>query len=319
MERIRKCEAGGRDGMRKRRRHVWMGMILFSLLHSSISPSFAQDTTRQAAEPCYRCRLRNLLIAETVVYGTTIYGLSRAWYDNPLTNFHFFNDNREWLQIDKVGHMVTAYQIARVSAQAYRWAGLSDRKAAMYAGLTGLIFQTPIEILDGFSPEYGFSVGDMIANMAGPALYTGQYLAWGELRIQPKFSFHNTALAKVRPNLLGSSWNERWLKDYNGQTYWLSINPSTFARRDSKLPKWLNIAVGYGIQDMVAAETSKSIELGYRPYRQYFLSLDIDFTRIPTRKKGLKTLFFLLNTLKMPAPTLEYNGRNGFQFHALYF
>ncbi|GAB3900872.1 DUF2279 domain-containing protein [Larkinella knui] len=253
------------------------------------------------------------------MYSATLYGLSNAWYNNPLTNFHFFNDNHEWLQIDKVGHMVTAYQIARISAQAYRWTGLSDRKAAIYAGLTGLIFQTPIEILDGFSPEYGFSVGDMIANISGPALYTGQYLAWGELRIQPKFSFHNTALARVRPNLLGSSWNERWLKDYNGQTYWLSVNPSAFANRESKFPKWLNIAAGYGIQDMVAAETSKSIELGYRPYRQYYLSLDIDFTRIRTRKKALKTLFFLLNTLKMPAPTLEYTGRNGFRFHALYF
>ncbi|GAB3330833.1 DUF2279 domain-containing protein [Larkinella ripae] len=260
-----------------------------------------------------------MLIGETVVYTGTLYGLSKAWYDNPLTNFKFFNDNREWLQIDKVGHLVTAYQIARVSAQAYRWAGLTERKAALYAGLTGLIFQTPIEILDGFSPEYGFSVGDMIANIAGPALYTGQYLTWGELRIQPKFSFHYTNLARERPELLGKSWNDRWLKDYNGQTYWLSVNPSTFAARESKFPKWLNVAVGYGVHNMVAAENDKSIERGFRPYRQYYLSLDVDFTRIKTRSKTLKTVFFLLNTLKMPAPTLEYNGRKGMRFHAIYF
>jgi hypothetical protein len=317
MERIEKSK--GRTVEKRGVRNVFILLFLLSFFSPFLRSSFAQDTTNRAKEPCYHCRLRGLILAETVVYSATIYGLSKAWYNNPLTNFHFFNDNHEWLQIDKVGHMLTAYQIARISAQAYRWTGLSDRKAAIYAGITGVLFQTPIEILDGFSPEYGFSAGDMIANITGPALYTSQYLAWGELRIQPKFSFHNTPLAMVRPNLLGSHWNDRWLKDYNGQTYWLSVNPSTFASRDSKFPKWLNIAVGYGIQDMVAAETSKSIELGYRPYRQYYLSLDIDFTRIPTRKKALKTLFFLLNTLKMPAPSLEYNGRNGFRFHALYF
>ncbi|GAB3258377.1 DUF2279 domain-containing protein [Larkinella harenae] len=295
--------------------------MLLVFLHFSIPNAIAQDSTRAVPEnePCYRCRLRGLIIGETVAYGATLYGLSRAWYNNPLTNFTFFNDNHEWLQIDKVGHMLTAYQIARVSAEAYQWAGLSDRKAALYAGLTGIIFQTPIEILDGFSPEYGFSYGDMIANVVGPALYTGQYLAWGELRIQPKFSFHHTPLAKERPNLLGKQWYERWLKDYNGQAYWLSVNPSLFGSRESKFPKWLNIAVGYGIHDMVSAEFDKSVEMGFRPYRQYYLSLDVDFTRIKTRSKALKTVFFLLNTLKMPAPTLEYNGRNGFRFHALYF
>ena len=315
MERIKRRNTGGRNGIRT------VFLLVFILFFSPffLPRSFAQDTTGRATEPCYHCRLRGLLITETVVYGATIYGLSKAWYENPLKNFHFFNDNREWLQIDKVGHMLTAYQIARISAQAYRWTGLSDRKAAIYAGITGLVFQTPIEILDGFSPEYGFSVGDMIANIAGPALYTGQYLTWGELRIQPKFSFHHTPLAGERPNLLGDSWNERWLKDYNGQTYWLSVNPSTFSGRESKFPKWLNVAAGYGIQDMVSAEIPESIQRGYRPYRQYYLSLDIDFTRIPTRRKALKTLFFFLNTLKVPAPTLEYNGRNGFRFHALYF
>lgn len=297
---------------------VFLAFFLFTF--PAFSPrSFAQDTTSRATEPCYHCRLRGLILGESVVYAGTLYSLSRAWYNNPLTNFHFFNDNREWLQIDKVGHLVTAYQIARVSAQAYRWAGLSDRKAALYAGLTGVIFQTPIEILDGFSPEYGFSVGDMIANVAGPALYTGQYLAWGELRIQPKFSFHYTPLAKERRDLLGSNWHDRWLKDYNGQAYWLSVNPSAFAGRDAKFPRWLNVAVGYGIHDMVSAETAGSIERGFRPYRQYYLSLDVDFTRIKTRNKTLKTVFFLLNTLKMPAPTLEYNGRNGFRFHTLYY
>ncbi len=37
-------------------------------------------------------------------------GLYSAWYSNyPQTNFHFFNDNNEWKQVDKVGHAYSAY------------------------------------------------------------------------------------------------------------------------------------------------------------------------------------------------------------------
>jgi hypothetical protein len=43
-------------------------------------------------------------------------------------------------------------------------------------------------------------------------------------RITPKFSFHTTQYAQYRPNVLGSSLAEQILKDYNGQTYWLSVN-----------------------------------------------------------------------------------------------
>jgi hypothetical protein len=34
------------------------------------------------------------------------------------------------------------------------------------------------------------------------------------------------------------------------------------------------------------------------------LSLDVDFEKIPTQKKWVKSLFFVLNAIKFPAPTL---------------
>jgi hypothetical protein len=59
-----------------------------------------------------------------------------------------------------------------------------------------------------------------------------------------KFSFHTTQY-QYRPNVLGSSLAEQMLKDYNGQTYWLSVNLHSFYK-GSKIPKWLNLAIGYG-------------------------------------------------------------------------
>jgi hypothetical protein len=89
---------------------------------------------------------------------------------------------------------------------------------------------TIVEVFDGFSAEWGASTGDLIANATGTALYVSQELLWKEQRITPKFSFHSTKYAALRPDVLGSSLPEKNSKDYNGQTYWLSINLFFFHR-----------------------------------------------------------------------------------------
>ncbi|NJM25882.1 MAG: DUF2279 domain-containing protein, partial [Bacteroidia bacterium] len=107
----------------------------------------------------------------------------------------------------------------------------------------------PVEIFDGFSDAYGASAGDLIADAAGPLLYLGQKALWQEVRIHPKFSFHQTRYAPMRPDLLGDNLTSEVLKDYNGQTYWLSVDVDKFIQ----FPRWLNIAVGYGAEEMITA------------------------------------------------------------------
>lgn len=273
------------------------------------------DSTTKVV-PNYKL-LHGIFAAQSVLYLGTIYGLSKSWYKNPLTNFRVQDDTYEWLQMDKMGHVYTSYQIARHTAEIYKKTGISKKQMMIYGAISGVIFQTPIEILDGFSPDYGFSPGDMVANLTGSAIYLGQIALWDEIRIQPKFSFHFTSLAAQRPNLLGSKPTERWLKDYNGQTYWYSGSPRSFFKH-SNWPPWLCLSVGYGIQNMISADPKQSTELGYRPYRQYYLSLDIDLTKIKTKNKFVRTIAFLANSLKIPAPALQIS-KKGIDFRPLYF
>ena len=291
---------------------VYLGVLIFSC------QSRAQHDSSATTKPNYRA-LHWVFAGETVLYAGSVYGLSKAWYKTQFTQFRVADDFDEWKQVDKMGHFFSAYQICRHTAALYQQTGVSRKQAALYGAISGFMFLTPIEILDGFQPDYGFSPSDMAANVLGPALYLGQYALWNEARIQPKFSYHRTNLARVRPELLGKNLSEEWLKDYNGQTYWLSVNVSSFLRPSSSFPKWLNVSLGYGVQDMVGARVAKSVELGYDPYRQFYLSLDVDLTRIKTRSKLLKTLFFMANTLKIPAPALEINPRSGLRWHWLYF
>ncbi|MDX5443453.1 MAG: YfiM family protein [Hymenobacteraceae bacterium] len=277
--------------------------------------SLAPDTT---APP--NNRLLNLGIGFSVAYTGTIIALNKAWYQNePRTGFHFFNDNHEWKQVDKAGHMWAAYHESRIGVDLLRWAKVPEKKAIWYGGMLGFVLQTPIEILDGYQASYGASAGDLIANTVGSAGVISQYLLWQELRIVPKYSFHTTRFAAVRPNVLGSNLPEKALKDYNGQTYWIGVDVPAFLPENSKWPSWLGVAAGYGAEEIVFNDPNTNKAFGFSAYRQYYLAPDINFRKIKTRSKVLKTLFFIADGFHIPAPALEYNRKHGLTGHWLYF
>ena len=59
-------------------------------------------------------------------WGASYIALNKAWYAGyPKSDFHFFNDNGEWNQMDKAGHTWTAYQVSRISAGLWKWSGLN--------------------------------------------------------------------------------------------------------------------------------------------------------------------------------------------------
>jgi hypothetical protein len=87
------------------------------------------------------------------------------------------------------------------------------------------------------------------------------------------------------------------------------------------------MAVGYGAKGLFGGFENKSFDkdgavafdrTDIPRKRQWYISPDIDFTKIKTNKKGLKTLFSLANMIKLPAPALEFsNGK--FKGHWLMF
>ena len=267
-------------------------------------------------------RQNTVIVTEAALASVTLLGLNQLWYaDYPRSNFHFINDNNEWLQMDKVGHMYSAYHLGRFGAEMMNWSGASQKNQLVYGATLGFAFLTAVEVLDGFSSEWGASSGDIIANATGTALYVSQELLWREQRITPKFSFHTTHYANLRPESLGSSLNEQLLKDYNGQTYWLSVNLHSFAK-ETKIPKWLNVAFGYGADGMLTGnlqnDNVNSIQNPER-FRQFYLSLDVNLAKIDTKSHFLKTVFSIFNTIKIPAPTLEYSANKGLKAYAVYF
>lgn len=267
-------------------------------------------------------RRNTVVIAETVAIGGALVGLNQLWYkDYEKSDFHFKNDNASWLQMDKAGHAFSAYHMGRFGAELLEWSGASKKSQLIYGSTLGFAFLSTVEVMDGYSSEWGFSWGDVAANASGTVLYVGQELLWEEQRIVPKFSFHRTPYAGARPEVLGSTFPEEILKDYNGQTYWLSVNIHSFFK-ESKIPKWLNLAVGYGGEGMITANDAlvNTIFLPEKERtRQFYVSFDVDLTKIQTKNHFLKTLFSVFNTIKVPAPTLEFRELGGVKGRILYF
>jgi len=294
-------------------------LILFILV-STIS--YAQENLNSFLKPSdtlNKPRRNAIIISEAAVAGITLISLNELWYaDFERSKFHTVNDNSEWLQLDKFGHIFSSYQLGRFGAELLNWSGVRKKDQLIYGATLGFGFLTAVEVLDGFSEEWGFSWGDMLANASGTSMYIGQELLWNEQRIALKFSFHKTNYADLNPNQLGSTTFEQVLKDYNGQTYWLSFNLYSFFKQ-SKIPKWFNIALGYGGEGMFSGskDIDNQVLTSNSRYRQYYLSFDVNLINIKTNSSFLKTIFSVFNTIKIPFPALEFN-KNGAVFHLFY-
>lgn len=264
---------------------------------------------------------RNLVvISEASLSSLALLGLNQLWYsDFERSKFHTVNDNKEWLQMDKMGHVFTSYQMGRVGADLLNWSGVDKKNQLIYGATLGFGFLTAVEVLDGYSKEWGFSWGDVAANAAGTGLYVGQELLWEEQRIHLKFSFHQTRYAHLNPDKLGTNLMEQVLKDYNGQTYWLSANIHSFFKQ-SKIPKWLNVAVGYGGQGMTSGleDIDNQLLTNNQRHRQFYLSFDVNLNKIKTNSPLLRSIFSIFNMIKVPMPTLEIS-KNGALFHLFYY
>jgi hypothetical protein len=250
--------------------------------------------------------------------------LNNTWYkDKERVPFHFYNDNGGYLQVDKFGHLFGSYAYSYIGYHGLLKLGASRKEALLFGSTLGFVLQFPIEIMDGVHEGYGFSWGDLAANTLGSVLVLGQELLFKRQVVKYKFSYWESRYANKANGYLGKNTIDRLLNDYNGHTYWLSMPVNIFCG-NRKTPSWLNIAFGYGANGMYGEfENISSYHGSAIPeterYRQYLLSPDIDWTRIKTNSKFLKTVFKGMAFIKLPFPALEYNSKGKFKGYWLYY
>ena len=292
---------------------IRLSVLLFSIF-LVVDTGYGQSKVNSFFKPSDTLnipRRNSVIVFESIVFVGGIIQLNKIFNkDHFSTNCTFINDNSTCLQMDKAAHIFTSYQIGNMSYNLLNWAGVSKKNKLIYGAGMGFVFLTTAEVIDGFSKDSNASYGDIVANAGGTSLFVFQDLLWDEQRIVPKFSFHSSRF--VSSNI--KTMKTQIESEFDGQTFWLSANIQSFFKK-SKVPKFLNIAFGYGVENLDNSTLNTNVE----PYRQLFLSLDVDLTRIKTNSHLLKTLFSVFNTIKVPAPTIEFSRNNQLKWHFIYF
>ncbi len=215
-----------------------------------------------------------------------------SWWKGELTKFHFKDDFNQVLQADKLGHAYFSYLISDLLGRSLQWSGVEKNSALIWGGIGSLLFQTYVEIEDGFRPNLGFSVSDEIANFIGASFpyarekfKTLQILNY-KMSIFPSEKFKSGAHRFI-------------VDDYESLYFWLSFDLAKILRSEF-FKTWyidfFDIAIGYSV---------KKIDWNGNGEREFFLAIDYDFTKIKIDSWLLKQIFHLLNYYHFPAPTLK--------------
>ncbi len=328
------------------KRSIWPILLLFFCFKAS-----GQDDSKwkilHPSDTLNKTRFWGSIGAGTIAYTGVSIGLYHTWYKQyDQIGFHTFDDLGEWNQMDKAGHFLTAYTESDFSFNILRWTGTS-RTAALWTSVgIATLLQGTVEVMDGYSAKWGFSWSDMGFNALGTATFAAQELAWQEQRIRLKVSslpespyadepvpaINNEAFSSPRQRaseLFGHTYLEGFLKDYNNMTVWASINVNAFRKQKKGFPDWLNVAVGYGSQNLYGGFANEWTDddgaefvldqAQFPRYRQFYLSFDIDLSRIKTRSRVLRTLFKSINWIKIPAPALELNTLGQVRLHPIFW
>lgn len=323
-------------------------LLLFLLLTPCLSGAQANHVSFfEPSDTLNKNRFWFTLGGTSLAYTGTTFALYNVWYKKyDLSRFHTFDDSREWKNMDKTGHLITTYTEARLCYAGARWTGVGQN-ASIWTGVgVGMLLQSSLEMMDGYSAKWGFSWSDMGFNALGATLFAAQQYFWEEQRFMlkisspalnypdiPVFSLDGqsvTTPAIRARELFGTHYGELFLKDYNSLTLWLSFSPNLFLKQDHRFfPEWLNLSIGYSAENLYGGyENRWTNEEGatfvlppdqFPRYRQGYLSLDVDLTKIKTRSRFLRTIFYSFNFIKIPSPTLEINGLGKVKFHALHW
>ena len=232
------------------------------------------------------------------IIGIHIYQQNGWWRDNRAP-FHFREDLVYGLGVDKIGHFYGASLLTFAISSAVRSANVSETHSLTIGAAGALLFQTYIEVEDGFS-EWGFDRVDFAADVAGAGWPLLQHAYPSLQNFQLKLSYVPSPLLD-NPGGVGFKGQKHLIiDDYEGQTFWLSANvhallPSSL---ESYWPDFLWMAVGYGARDIAIPHQD--------PYSVLYLSLDYDVTKlIPQRTGFLKFLSNTLNFIHLPAPAVR--------------
>lgn len=241
------------------------------------------------------------LSAVTAGVGVTVHFYNyNAWWKGKQTSFRIINDWEYALWIDKCGHFYGTSIIAHGLSSALDAANIDPENTAIVSSLGAFLFQSYVEIEDGFGQDWGFSPGDFAADFLGASYHLSKYYFPFMQNFQPRVSYYPS-----EEYLNGDHHDGNVIDDYAGQKYWMSMRmkellPKSLAKY---WPSFLMLSVGMGVKDLDGHGGGT---------REVFIALDLDWQTIPIPGKFGQFVKNTLNYFHLPMPGIKISPNTAF-------
>lgn len=232
-----------------------------------------------------------------VAYGAAYWLVfAKGWWDESGSHFHFENDFEYAKNLDKFGHFASGVALGEFFYEGYHWAGVPEFYSYLAAGGSTFLTHVAIDVKDGFSPEWGFSVFDVLSGTLGGFYPMAKRYVPFFKYIDLKWSYWINS-----QDYYDNSDTGVFTDDYVNQTYWCSFKVYRFLPNGARkyYPEWLAVALGLSIDGAVFRENA-----GKGRY-EIFLALDYDLEAFRPHSHLARTIIKALNYIKFPAPTLQ--------------
>ena len=221
----------------------------------------------------------------------------KGWGGGGGNHFHFENDFDYALNLDKFGHFAAGVALGEGFYEGYRWAGVSEFQSYLFAGLSAMMTHIAIDVKDGYSPRWGFSVFDVMSGTLGGFLPMAERYVPLFKYVDLKWSYWINTKAYYRQSHTGV-----FTDDYCNQTFWASFKPYRMLPAGARkyYPSWLAIAAGLSIDEGVFIKDYEGT-----PHREVYIALDYDLEAFRPQSRLARTLIKWLNYFKLPAPAVQ--------------
>ena len=187
-------------------------------------------------------RKKKAVVFNEVAVGTTLVIGAGTW-DYFSSSFDFLNEG--WLGYDtnyggsdKFGHAFGGYALTSVYKSVYKSFGYSDNQSILYGAISSWALLTLVEVGDGFSQEYGFSMQDEAFNTAGVLL---GYIRQRYPVLKDMFDYR----LEWVPSDDFKNGNADPFTDYSGQKNILALKPAGILKSDNSLLKAIDLDIGF--------------------------------------------------------------------------
>ena len=263
----------------------------------------SEDSTDLAGEVSY-AKVAAVASLTLVAYGAAYWLVfEKGWWDDDDSHFHFENDFDYALNLDKLGHFAAGVALGEGFYEGYRWAGATEFQSYLFAGLSAMMTHIAIDVKDGYSPEWGFSIFDVLSGTLGGFLPMAERYIPLFKYVDLKWSYWiNSRAYYDQGKHDGKNHTEIFTDDYVNQTFWASFKPYRLLPAGARrfYPSWLAIAAGLSIDEGVFIKDYEGT-----PHREVYIALDYDLEAFRPQSRMARTLIKWLNYFKFPAPAVQ--------------